>query len=177
MINPLSQSVGLAAAGLLSETVSALGLRLELASPPPKGLENAIRQAIDSEPDVVVVMAGDGTARAAARLCGPDGPPLIVLPGGTMNVLSHALYGVTPWRETLQAVLESGAERTVSGGVVGGRPYWALRRSGRLCARRFAPSLWPGPGAAGAPLYRAPSPAICASSRITSRFAAPLGSA
>jgi diacylglycerol kinase family enzyme len=135
VINPLSQSVGPAAAGLLSETVSALGLRLELASPPPGGLESAIRRAIHSEPDLVVVMAGDGTAMAAARLCGPEGPPLMVLPGGTMNVLSHALYGLTPWRETLRTVLEGGVERTVSGGVVAGRPFYAAAILG-------SPALW-----------------------------------
>jgi diacylglycerol kinase family enzyme len=135
VINPLSQSVGPAAAGLISETVSALGLRLELASPPPGGLESAIRRAIDSEPDLVVVMAGDGTARMAAQLCGPGGPPLVVLPGGTMNVLSHALYGATPWRETLRTVLETGVERTVSGGVVADRPFYVAAILG-------PPALW-----------------------------------
>jgi diacylglycerol kinase family enzyme len=135
VINPLSQSVGPAAAGLLAEMVSAFGSRLELASPPPAGLEAAIRVAVEAAPDMVVVLAGDGTAREAARLCGPHGPPLVVLPGGTMNVLSHALYGLTPWRETLRAVLEGGVPRVVSGGRVAGRPFYAAAVLG-------SPALW-----------------------------------
>ena len=135
MINPLSRSVSPTAAGILAETVGALGLRLDLAAPPPNGLEHAIRAAVASDPDVLVVMGGDGTAREAARLSGPDGPPLVILPGGTMNAISHALYGAGPWRETLQETLEHGVERAFSGGRVSGRPFFAAAILG-------SPALW-----------------------------------
>jgi diacylglycerol kinase family enzyme len=45
---------------------------------------------IDSAPDAVLVLAGDGTARAAAEMAGPDGPLIAPLPGGTMNMLPRA---------------------------------------------------------------------------------------
>jgi diacylglycerol kinase family enzyme len=83
----------------------------------------------------LIVLAGDGTVREAARLCGPNGPLLAVLPGGTMNMLSQALYGVHPWRETLRSVLENGEERIVSGGAVSGRPFYTAAILG-------SPALW-----------------------------------
>ena len=135
VINPLSHSVGPGAADALAAIVAGFDLPLNLTCPQPEELDAAIRAAIDSSPDLLVVLAGDGTVREAARLSGPDGPMLAVLPGGTMNMLSHALYGVGPWRDTLQAVLETGAERTVSGGKVAGRPFYTAAILG-------SPALW-----------------------------------
>jgi diacylglycerol kinase family enzyme len=61
--------------------------------------------------DVIIVLGGDGTARAAAELAPRDGPPLVLLPGGTLNVLPRALYGDLAWPEALKAALERGEVR------------------------------------------------------------------
>jgi diacylglycerol kinase family enzyme len=124
LINPLAHGVGPGAADALARTAAEFGLPLHLVMPPPEALEQATRDLIASGPDLLVVLAGDGTARQAARLCGRDGPPLALLPGGTMNVLPNALNGVRPWPETLRLVLDEGVERWVSGGKVGGRPFY-----------------------------------------------------
>lgn len=124
VINPLSHGVGPAAVETLARTVAEFELPLHLVAPPPEGLEQAIRGLIDSDRDLIVVLAGDGTAREAARLSGPDGPALALLPGGTMNVLPNALNGPGPWPETLHRLLEGGVERMVSGGKVAGRPFY-----------------------------------------------------
>jgi diacylglycerol kinase family enzyme len=58
--------------------------------------------------DVIIVLGGDGTARAAAELAPRDGPPLVLLPGGTLNILPRALYGERAWPEALSAALERG---------------------------------------------------------------------
>ncbi len=58
--------------------------------------------------DVIIVLGGDGTARAAAERAPRDGPPLVLLPGGTLNVLPRALYGDLAWPEALAAALEHG---------------------------------------------------------------------
>lgn len=135
VVNPLSSGVGPDAGDALAGIVAAFDLPLDLVCPHPGELEASLRRVIDAAPDLIVVLAGDGTAREAARLCGPDGPLLAILPGGTLNVLSHALYGAGPWRETLRTLLESGVEETLSGGAVGGRPFYAAAILG-------SPALW-----------------------------------
>lgn len=45
-------------------------------------------------PDIIASLGGDGTAKAVIDTYGhADGPPLLILPGGTMNLLSHRLHG------------------------------------------------------------------------------------
>jgi len=116
--------------------------------------------------DVLIVLGGDGTARTAAELAPRDGPPLVLLPGGTLNILPRALYGERPWPEALQAALERGkVTRLTSGRANGeafyvaalfgapmlmakareamraGRPLAALRRFRHALKRSFARSL------------------------------------
>lgn len=135
VVNSLAHSVGPADADALAEIVAGFGLALDLVNPQPHELDTAIETALRGSPDLLVVLAGDGTAREAARFCGPGGPLLAILPGGTLNVLSHALYGVTPWRDTLASILETGIERPLSGGVIAGRPFYTAAILG-------SPALW-----------------------------------
>jgi diacylglycerol kinase family enzyme len=73
--------------------------------------------------DLVIVLGGDGTARAAAETFS-DTAPLILLPGGTLNVLPHALYGALPWPEALEAALTRGRISRLTGGAANGRPFY-----------------------------------------------------
>ncbi|MGD9980587.1 MAG: diacylglycerol kinase family protein [Hyphomonadaceae bacterium] len=74
--------------------------------------------------DAIVVLGGDGTARAAAELAPRSGPPLILLPGGTLNILPKALYGDLAWPETVAAVLERGVERRLPVGRANGEAFY-----------------------------------------------------
>lgn len=74
--------------------------------------------------DVVVVLGGDGTARAAAELARRDGPPLVLLPGGTLNILPKALYGDLAWEEALKAALERGVVKRLTAGRANGDPFF-----------------------------------------------------
>lgn len=94
-----------------------------------------LRRVIATGPDVLAVLAGDGTARAAAELCGLNGPVLAPLPGGTMNMLPHAVYGARPWQEALYEALTQGRPTTVGGGEVDGRLFLVAAILG-------APALW-----------------------------------
>jgi diacylglycerol kinase family enzyme len=95
----------------------------------------SLRTAIESGPDLVAILAGDGTARSAAELAGPDGPLIAPLAGGTMNMLPHAVYGVRPWDEALADALERGETRDIGGGCVDGRSFLVAAILG-------APALW-----------------------------------
>lgn len=74
--------------------------------------------------DVLIVLGGDGTARSAAELAPRDGPPLILLPGGTLNILPRALYGELAWPEALSAALERGEVTRLTAGRANGEPFY-----------------------------------------------------
>ncbi len=73
--------------------------------------------------DVIVVLGGDGTARAAAEAFA-EGPPMIILPGGTLNVLPHALYGERTWPDALRDALAGGRVRRLVCGKANGARFF-----------------------------------------------------
>jgi len=135
IVNAASGSVGAGAAAALAEVIASHGYACNLATPSPAQLGEAITAAVDAAPDLLVVLGGDGTANLAAERCGPDGPLLAALPGGTMNMLPRILYGALPWRAALEAALTDGIERPMSGGRVDGRAF-------HVAAILGAPALW-----------------------------------
>lgn len=98
-------------------------------------LDACLKAALDNKPDLLAVVAGDGTARRAAELCGPDGPLLAPLAGGTMNMLPHAIYGQDPWQEAFAKILDAGIERPLAGGRIGDHLFLVAAILG-------APALW-----------------------------------
>lgn len=111
------------------------GVTANICAPETGELGACLQAAVDRAPDLLVVIAGDGTARAAAELCGPDGPMLAPLPGGTMNMLPHAIYGARPWQDALTIALAQGEERMLGGGEVEGHRFLVAAILG-------SPALW-----------------------------------
>ncbi|MBX3483635.1 diacylglycerol kinase family protein [Phenylobacterium sp.] len=124
------------------ETIFAeFGLKPNIRAPQVGELRDGIKASLDSGPDLLVVLAGDGTIRCAAELAGPKGPPIAPLPGGTMNMLPFAVYGRRPWQEVLRDVLENGEERDLGGGCIEGHRFLCgaiLGSPARLGAAREA---------------------------------------
>ena len=135
VINQASGSVKADAEDQLNRLLAEHGVEATVKAVAPDAVEAAVREAVDAAPDLLILLAGDGTARFAGELCGPDGPMLAPLAGGTMNMLPHALYGAKPWREALEETLQHGEMRDVSGGEVDGRPFYVAAILG-------APALW-----------------------------------
>lgn len=135
VVNPESGSVGPGAAEALEAMLAEHGLGARVCTASGRDLPGAVRAAVDAAPDLVIVLAGDGTAAMAARRAGGTGPLIAPLPGGTMNMLPHALYGMAGWREALDAALTHGEIRAVSGGEVNGHPFYVAAVLG-------APALW-----------------------------------
>lgn len=135
VVNAASGSVGHGAAEALEAIVESFGLSVRVANANPGDIAAAVASAVAAKPDLLIILAGDGTARLAAELCGPKGPLLATLPGGTMNMLPHTLYGQVTWRDALVATLERGEVRCVSGGEVGGKAFYVAAILG-------APALW-----------------------------------
>jgi diacylglycerol kinase family enzyme len=135
VVNLASGGVGADAAEALERMIAECGYGVRVAHAEAKDVASAVRAAVDAAPDVVVILAGDGTASLAARLAGPQGPLIAPLPGGTMNMLPHALYGAVSWRAALARALTDGVARPVSGGEVAGRAFYVAAILG-------APALW-----------------------------------
>lgn len=98
-------------------------------------MEQAFSEMKTYAPDILIVLGGDGTIRAGAEACTSEGPYLIPLPGGTMNMLPKALYGNGTWQEVLTVTLAHPMVKSVSGGSVGGRQFF-------IAAIVGAPTLW-----------------------------------
>jgi len=135
VLNTASGSVGVGAAALLHEIGLEFDLPIEVVEAPPASIFTALSDAVRSKPDLLILLAGDGTAAIAAELCGMDGPLLAPLAGGTMNMLPHALYGRRPWPDALRETLAHGRPRVVACGLAAGRPFYVAAILG-------APALW-----------------------------------
>lgn len=108
------------------EALAAAGLRAaEVWCGAGGELEPALDRLLARRPDLLVVLGGDGTIRTAAERCGREGPFLLPLPGGTMNLVPRALYGPHGWRTVLKSVLAAPAARALDGAVVQGRSFFA----------------------------------------------------
>jgi diacylglycerol kinase family enzyme len=135
VVNTASGSVGADAPEVAERLLAEHGVTGVVHAPAPGELVDCLRAVIDGAPDAVLILAGDGTARAAAEMAGPNGPLIAPLPGGTMNMLPHALYGERPWQEVMRDCLSDGEARMISGGEVGGRPFFVAAILG-------SPALW-----------------------------------
>jgi diacylglycerol kinase family enzyme len=133
--NVASGSVGKTAPAEIEKILSDHGLSPHVWAPEPGDLVTCLKAAVDANPDLLIVLAGDGTARAAAELAGPDGPLIAPLPGGTMNMLPHAIYGQRPWQAALTIALEQGYEQPIGGGAVDGHTFLVAAILG-------SPALW-----------------------------------
>jgi hypothetical protein len=100
--------------------------RVVTAQPRPFGMRVAV---------TLVVLGGDGTIRTAAEACTGTDTYLIPLPGGTLNVLSRALYGDSSWQEALKETLANPLTKELSGGRVGDKLFFVAAVVG-------APGLW-----------------------------------
>lgn len=135
IVNPQSGSVTETAPEDLRAALEAHGIDARLHVFDGHNFDELLDAAFAAKPDLLIVLAGDGTVRAVAARAGPDGPLVAPLPGGTMNMLPKAVYGVTDWHQALALALDGGEVREIAGGVVDGEPFY--------CAAIMGPAaLW-----------------------------------
>jgi diacylglycerol kinase family enzyme len=123
VVNVTSGGVGPDAPADVQKVFADFGIAARVWAPPAEDLTKRLRSAIDAGPDLLVVLAGDGTIRTAAEMCGAGGPVIAPLPGGTMNLLPRAIYGARAWPDALGAALRQGEPRMLGGGEVEGRNF------------------------------------------------------
>ncbi len=139
LVNPLSGGVGPNALEEATAILASYACQSTFVELDAGQFDAQVQAAFDARPDVLFVLAGDGTAGTIASRAGPDGPLVAPLPGGTMNMLPRALYGTADWKIALRRALEEGAPQRVAGGeVTDGQFHKAF-----YCAAIFgAPALW-----------------------------------
>jgi diacylglycerol kinase family enzyme len=95
-----------------------------------------LRRLASGEPDAFIVWGGDGTHRTALGTLGLEPSRLVLLPGGTMNLLSRFLHGPAPWDRILEAVLAASAPRPLPAGEIKGERFFCAMLAG--APARFA---------------------------------------
>ena len=101
-------------------------------------IEHSFAEAAEQKLEVLIVLGGDGTIRAAAETCAEKGTYLIPLPGGTMNMLPRALYGDAAWEEALEKTLTAPSVKVLSAGRIADKNFF-------IAATVGAPALWAEP--------------------------------
>lgn len=107
-------------------------------------------ESLDGERvDTVVLFAGDGTINAAVCALAAWGGAVLILPGGTMNMLAKALHGDATPKDIIHAAherarlvslpfVEAGPHRAFVGLILGPAAHWVrareAARKGRLRA-------------------------------------------
>ena len=135
VVNPLSGGVGPQAAAEAEAILSLYDCDPTVTTLEGARIGDQITEALDARPDVLFVLAGDGTARSVAARAGMKGPLIAPLPGGTMNMLPKALYGTADWKAALRKALDEGEPMVVAGGVVEGEAFYCAAILG-------SPALW-----------------------------------
>lgn len=96
------------------------------------GLEDQVEALCDAGVETIAVWGGDGTICAVLQTV--DGKvPVLVLPGGTMNLLPKRLHdGEMDWKKIVDDVLQTPTQRWISAGEVEGRRFYVAALFGQL---------------------------------------------
>jgi len=135
IINPMSRSVPEDAADALEAAVREAGHNLVQLGCSHEALVANVQAAASGTADAVIAWGGDGTLACTLTACGPSGPPVLVLPGGTMNMLPHRLHGNdADWREILDRVLRAPVVGPIAAGTAGDHRFYVAALFGKLTA-------------------------------------------
>lgn len=107
IINTHSGSVPDNGVELFRAEMDAHGWPCSVISDAPDSLSESLERCREEDCDAFVVWGGDGTVSSVMQALGPDGPPVLPLPGGTMNMLHQRVHGgIADWQTCLvEAVL------------------------------------------------------------------------
>lgn len=91
IINLTAGSVPQDAEARLRSALAALGENADIFACSGKDIKSVAHDVLDC--DRLIVWGGDGTIAGILDRAGRDGPPVLPLPGGTMNLLHKAVHG------------------------------------------------------------------------------------
>jgi Diacylglycerol kinase catalytic domain len=119
LINSRAGSVGADGARRMRSALSGVGLdHAEILEFDHDAADAQLRRIQEVAPDLVIVWGGDGTHRSVLDTLGRHSSQVLLLPGGTMNLLTKWLHGGRPWEHVLWSVLGSPKPRILPAGRV-----------------------------------------------------------
>ena len=137
LYNPASGSVTANGGDRLRDALEAAGVRgaevLEIDRSDGAG---QLKTLAASNPDLFVVWGGDGTIRSALHVVGKTTSNLLLLPGGTMNLLTRSIHGEKAWDAVLKDVLSSPKRKMLPAGKVNHEFFYCAMLAG--APARFA---------------------------------------
>ncbi|RYZ15215.1 MAG: hypothetical protein EON61_00620 [Alphaproteobacteria bacterium] len=137
LINPAAGGIGPDGEMRMRDALGELGLgAASLVTFDHDAAAAQMRALITDAPDLLIVWGGDGTHRTALSTARTGFANLLLLPGGTMNLLTKWLHGHAPWHVTLRAVLAHRATRVLNAGQVGSDLFFCALLAG--APARFA---------------------------------------
>jgi diacylglycerol kinase family enzyme len=106
LFNPNSGSVSADGGERLKAALEANGIRgAEIVATDGDDFVGQLKKLAEQQPDLFVVWGGDGTLKGALETVGKVTPNLLLLPGGTMNLLPKAIHGDKTWDQTIADVI------------------------------------------------------------------------
>jgi Diacylglycerol kinase catalytic domain len=131
LINPAAGSVGLDGSRRMKRALASAGIeQAEVIAFDPTSANKQISEFINKRPDLLVIWGGDGTHRTALRAAGLGFDRLLLLPGGTMNLLSKWVHGPRQWDGILQSVLANCSSRGLPAGMANDEPFFCALLAG-----------------------------------------------
>lgn len=130
LYNPASGSVTADGGDKLRAALEEAGVRdAELVELDRADFQAQLKQLSEANPDLFVVWGGDGTLRTALTLAGQT-PNLLLLPGGTMNMLTKSIHGDKSWDAILKEVLASPKRTVIPAGKVNDEHFFCAMLAG-----------------------------------------------
>ena len=133
LINAMSGSVPANADTAIAKIIEDAGHTLRLEAASGADICEITPSALAEKPDMVIVWGGDGTTACVLNAAGQFGPPVLALPGGSMNLVHKRLHrGNLDWESILEDVLANPEPEAFSAGVIGEHRFYVAAMLGRL---------------------------------------------
>jgi diacylglycerol kinase family enzyme len=131
LFNPASGSVPADGGERMRVSLEAAGVRgAELVQTDHADFEKQLKQLAAEDPDLFIVWGGDGTLKAALEIVGKVTPNLLLLPGGTMNLLPRAIHGEKTWDAILAEAVAAPKRRMLPAGKVNDALFFCAMMAG-----------------------------------------------
>jgi diacylglycerol kinase family enzyme len=92
--------------------------------------DKQLKELAAAQPDLFIVWGGDGTLRSALGVVGQATPNLLLLPGGTMNLLARSIHGDKTWDQIIKDVMAAPKRHILPAGKVNDEVFYCAMLAG-----------------------------------------------